>query len=85
MTANQILAAAAAAGWSALTERDLAVCNAYTTAALANLGPGTLLGAFDPENNIVGQPGQTYFNTANQTFWVHTPPVASNTGWVQLN
>lgn len=44
-----------------------------------NLAPGVV----DPEGVVSGNPGQTYFNTANSTFWEKATGTG-NTGWVQL-
>lgn len=40
-------------------------------------------GVVDPEGTVTGNPGQTYFNSANSTFWTKSTGTG-NTGWVQL-
>jgi hypothetical protein len=40
-------------------------------------------GVVNPEGVVVGTVGQTYFNTANETFWVKKTG-SGNTGWLQL-
>lgn len=44
-----------------------------------NVAPGVV----DPEGAVTGTPGQTYFNSANSTFW-HKVTGSGNTGWIQL-
>lgn len=49
-------------------------------------GGGTPIppGTVNPNGNVTGSPGQTYFNSANSTFWVQNSATTGNTGWVQL-
>lgn len=44
---------------------------------------GGLTGVVNPEGNVTGVPGQTYWNSANQSFWIKNSGTG-NTGWVQL-
>lgn len=41
-------------------------------------------GVVNPNSNVVGNPGQTYRNTANDTFWHKDTGTGTNTGWSQL-
>lgn len=50
-----------------------------TGSGVDNLAPGVV----DPEGVLTGNPGQTYFNTANSTLWEKATGTG-NTGWVQL-
>lgn len=52
-------------------------------AAAAGGGGAIAPGGVDPEGVVVGNPGQTYFNTANNTFWVKSTGTG-DTGWIQL-
>lgn len=46
-------------------------------------GAANLYGIVNPESAVAANPGSTYLNTANQTFWAKKD-TASNTGWLQL-
>lgn len=46
-------------------------------------GGGGETGVVDPEGVVTASPGTTYYNSANQTFWVKASGVG-NTGWVQI-
>lgn len=52
-------------------------------AAGGGSGTSGLVGIVDPEGSETAEPGATYFNTANATFWVKGSG-SGNTGWVQL-
>lgn len=43
---------------------------------------GNFAGSGSPEGVVVGQPGDTYANTANGDFWVKQTGDSTNTGWV---
>lgn len=40
-------------------------------------------GVVDPEGAVIGDPGQTYLNTSDNSFWVKATG-NGNTGWVEL-
>lgn len=48
-------------------------------------GPSSgFIGAGSPEGAQVADPGATYFNTTDSTFWVKETGTGTNTGWAQL-
>lgn len=46
-------------------------------------GAGGLVGAVNPEGVVTADPGTSYYNTANATFW-YKATGSGNTGWVHL-
>lgn len=40
-------------------------------------------GVVNPEGSVTANPGQTYYNTDNSTFWVKSSGTG-NTGWTEL-
>lgn len=46
-------------------------------------GGGIAPGVVDPEGAVTGDPGSTYYNTANGTFWVKESG-SGDTGWSQV-
>lgn len=47
-------------------------------------GGGGSVGVVDPNGAVTGSPGDLYFNSANQTFWVKASGTSTDTGWIQL-
>lgn len=44
---------------------------------------GGLIGVISPEGAVTANPGTTYFNTADGSFWIKTTGTG-NTGWLAL-
>lgn len=47
-------------------------------------GGGVAPGVVDPNGNVTGDPGDTYWNSANGTFWVKSSGTGTDTGWSQV-
>lgn len=47
-------------------------------------GSGGLSGAGSPEGVKTANPGTTYYNTTDSSFWVKDSGVGTNTGWIPL-
>lgn len=41
-------------------------------------------GATDPEGNVKGWPGFSYFNTSTETWWFKKTGNGTKTGWIQV-
>lgn len=46
-------------------------------------GTGGLQGVVNPEGSVTADPGTTYWNSANQTFWAKSSGTG-NVGWTQV-
>lgn len=58
------------------------LCQLVFSGISAGGGAG-LSGAGDPEGVVTANPGTTYLNTTNDSFWVKKTG-AGNTGWIAL-
>lgn len=61
----------------------LVLLNALSDSLSGGAGGGGEVGVVDPEGVVTAEPGTTYWNSANQTFWVKQSG-SGDTGWVQL-
>lgn len=67
-----------------LSERQLLQVIAYASAnAAGGSGGGGLAGSGSPEGAQTANPGTTYLNTDDDSFWVKKTGTG-NTGWIEL-
>lgn len=62
---------------------EVKILNALNDGAGSGSDGEGLVGIVDPEGSATSDPGVTYYNTANATFWVKGSGTG-NTGWVQV-
>lgn len=77
------MAAAAAGGYYGLEDRSLKMAILYMLCIGGAGGAGGAVGSVNPEGVVTANPGSTYYNTANSTFWVKSSGT-ENTGWTEL-
>lgn len=59
------------------------ILGALADGAAGGGGSGGTVGVVDPEGAVTADPGASYFNTANNTYWAKASGTG-NTGWTQL-
>lgn len=89
MTATELLEAACVSGIACLDSRNLMVVIAEGTnqnsggGGGSESGGGGEAGAGSPEGVVTADPGTTYYNTTDGSFWVKATG-SGNTGWIEL-
>lgn len=70
--------------FQALSEEDKLAVILQLLCNISSGGVGGLAGSGDPEGVVVANPGATYLNTDDESFWVKKTGTQTDTGWIEL-